>query len=139
MADRPGLPAAALEDDELEARVLPGAHDLLGAVRAAVRRDDDLEKLGRVVLGERVLELGPDHGLLVPGGEEDRDAGTRCVAAHHGERPRTQAAGAAGEPREEHREPEVPVEDEGEREPEERDHADGTFPEGTRAAVRAAL
>jgi hypothetical protein len=52
---------------------LSGSHrldELVGAVRRSVRRDQDLEPLGRIVQREQVLEPPFDHVLLVVRGHD---------------------------------------------------------------------
>ena len=59
-----GLLAAALgRPHQPHVRREP-AHDVVGAVRRAVRGHDDLELAG-IVLGQRVLELGRNAGFLI--------------------------------------------------------------------------
>ena len=71
---RSDLPLArALQ--ELDAGILRCdlADERIGEVGRAVRRDDDLELLLRVVERERVLDAPADHRLLVVGRDDERD------------------------------------------------------------------
>ena len=61
---RDRLAAPALDAQQADAR-RELAHDVVGAVGRAVRGDDHLELLGRVVGREAFLELATDVALLV--------------------------------------------------------------------------
>ena len=64
------------------------ADDVVGAVRRAVRRDDDVVALARILLREQVLDPLRDHRLLVVRGHHDAH-GRLVVAFANG--PRAQA------------------------------------------------
>ena len=73
---------------ETHARVLGRdlADDRVREVGRAVGRDDDLERVLRVVERERVLDPPADDRLLVVRGDDERDRG-RLLRLAHGPRP----------------------------------------------------
>jgi len=85
------LSIAAAQRDELHARA-EGADDLLRPVRRAVRDDDHLEPVGRIVERERVLELGADGGFLVVRRDDEGNGREVRLLPH---RPVTDAADCA--------------------------------------------
>ena len=100
-----------------------GAGQLDGPVGGTVGGDDQLELLARVLLGERVGDLGGDHLLLVEGGDDQRDG--RELGGH---RRRGAAAAQALERREAERIGDVGMDEARDRAPEDlpgESHHDG--------------